>query len=97
MSCYSTMELQVQTPYTLFLSMLIIWTWYPASLNNLSSDIRWSLDLRWQRPDKPVGFYGVKDGVLLRSKSLTKEHIDWDSFDNNNLFKKCDKNLKVRS
>jgi hypothetical protein len=25
------------------------------SLDNLSSEIRWSLDLRWQHPEKPAG------------------------------------------
>ena len=30
------------------------------SLENVSDKIRWSLDLRWQRPDKPNGFYGLK-------------------------------------
>ena len=30
------------------------------SLNNYSENIRWSLDLRWQVPDKPNGFYGLK-------------------------------------
>ena len=30
------------------------------SLENISDKIRWSLDLRWQRPDKPNGFYGLK-------------------------------------
>lgn len=30
------------------------------SLENFSDKIRWSMDLRWQRPDKPNGFYGLK-------------------------------------
>lgn len=30
------------------------------SLENVSDKIRWSMDLRWQRPDKPNGFYGLK-------------------------------------
>ena len=51
-----------------------------TSLNNLSSDIRWSLDLRWQRPDKSVGFYGMKEGLLMRSKDLPGGKIDWDGF-----------------
>nr|XP_054757893.1 uncharacterized protein LOC129264043 [Lytechinus pictus] len=38
------------------------------SLTNLSHNIRWSLDLRWQRPDKPNGFYGIKDCVMMRKE-----------------------------
>ncbi len=30
------------------------------SLANNSSNIRWSLDLRWQRPTEPNGFHGLK-------------------------------------
>lgn len=51
------------------------------SLNNESNEIRWSLDLRWQRPDKPVGFYDLKDGVLMRTKEQPDFKIDWDTFD----------------
>ena len=43
---------------------------------NTSDSIRWSLDLRWQRADEPVGFYGVKDGLLLRSEDKNYK-IDW--------------------
>ena len=51
-----------------------------CSLNNLSNEIRWSLDLRWQRPDKSVGFHDLKDGVLMRTKDQPDLKIDWDSF-----------------
>ncbi|XP_046567729.1 probable alpha-ketoglutarate-dependent hypophosphite dioxygenase isoform X2 [Haliotis rubra] len=51
------------------------------SLPNLSQDIRWSLDLRWQRPDKPVGFYGIKDSILMRSSADSDHVINWDPFD----------------
>ena len=54
----------------------------PFSLNNLSNDIRWSLDLRWQRPDKPVGFYDMKQGIMLRSEANPMSEIDWDKFNN---------------
>ena len=52
------------------------------SLNNLSKDIRWSLDLRWQNPNQPFGFYGLKKGVVMRSSTGPNLEIDWDSFDN---------------
>lgn len=50
------------------------------SLNNFSDQIRWSLDLRWQRADKSVGFYGLKDGVRMRSSTDPNHKIDWDTF-----------------
>ena len=31
----------------------------------MSSQIRWSLDLRWQRPNEPNGFYGLKDCITM--------------------------------
>ena len=49
------------------------------SLDNMSDDVRWSLDLRWQRADQPVGFYGLKQGVLMRS-SAGPVDIDWSGF-----------------
>lgn len=48
------------------------------SLNNLSDHVRWSLDLRWQHPDKPNGFYGLKDSILM-SKSTDPSYVaDWE-------------------
>ena len=37
------------------------------------------MDLRWLRSDKPIGFFGVKDGVKLRSADPDFV-IDWESF-----------------
>lgn len=50
------------------------------SLENRSDKIRWSLDLRWQRPDKPNGFYGLKDCLTMRRKSQANISIDWEPF-----------------
>ena len=50
------------------------------SLMNKSDIIRWSLDLRWQRADRDVGFYDLKQGVRLRSSTDPNLVIDWDSF-----------------
>ena len=50
------------------------------SLENFSDDVRWSLDLRWQVPDKPNGFYGLKDSVLMRSEADPSLEIDWEEF-----------------
>ncbi|XP_006814546.1 uncharacterized protein LOC100368117 [Saccoglossus kowalevskii] len=52
-----------------------------VSLENYSNDIRWSLDLRWQRPDLPNGFYGLKDNVLMRTSDNPNMEIDFDTFD----------------
>jgi len=51
------------------------------SLMNNSDIIRWSLDLRWQRADRDVGFYNLKQGVRLRSSIDPNLVIDWDAFD----------------
>lgn len=51
------------------------------STNNFSDKIRWSLDLRWQDANKPVGFYGLKNGVQMRSSSDPNFKIDWEAFD----------------
>ena len=37
------------------------------SLPNYSDGIRWSLDLRWQRLDRPNGFGSIKPSVLMKS------------------------------
>ena len=46
----------------------------------MSKKIRWSLDLRWQRPSEPVGFYGLKQGILMRTSKDPNYKIDWESF-----------------
>ena len=47
---------------------------------NNSDVIRWSLDLRWQRADRDVGFYDLKPGVRMRSSTEPDLAIDWESF-----------------
>ncbi|XP_038072101.1 uncharacterized protein LOC119740762 [Patiria miniata] len=59
------------------------------SLENHSDKVRWSLDLRWQRPDKPNGFYGIKESVLMRTPKDPNHVIDFDSFD------KVDRHVKA--
>lgn len=51
------------------------------SLPNVSSQTRWSLDLRWQTPKLPNGFYKMKDSVLMRTAENPNIDIDWDTFD----------------
>jgi hypothetical protein len=36
------------------------------------------LDLRWQRPDEPAGFWGLKDAVLMRTAKDPDFKMDWD-------------------
>ncbi|XP_071801414.1 uncharacterized protein [Asterias amurensis] len=60
------------------------------SLDNMSDEVRWSVDLRWQRPDKPNGFYGIKDSVLMRSSTDPNHLVDFESFD------KVDRHVKAK-
>ncbi|XP_062616942.1 uncharacterized protein LOC134278659 [Saccostrea cucullata] len=50
------------------------------SLPNISNQIRWALDLRWQRPDQPYGLFNLKDGLLLRKDGKNVER-DWEKFE----------------
>ena len=48
------------------------------SLENFSDKIRWSLDLRWQKPYLPNGFYGLKKSVPMRKADDPNFVIDWE-------------------
>jgi hypothetical protein len=48
------------------------------SLENYSDKTRWSLDLRWQRPDKPNGFYDMKDCILMRTPEDSNVSINFE-------------------
>jgi len=50
------------------------------SLNNLSDEIRWSLDLRWQNPDLPNGYFGLKDCILMLTEKDPNYEIAWDAW-----------------
>ena len=50
------------------------------SLENYSNDVRWSLDLRWQRPGEPNNFFGLKECILMRSVDKPNSSIDWEGF-----------------
>jgi len=60
------------------------------SLENLSNNIRWSVDLRWQRPDEPCGFFGDKKPILMRTASdanfQVKWPLSWMTADRNKMF-----------
>eukprot|EP00058_Branchiostoma_floridae_P017594 XP_002603083.1 hypothetical protein BRAFLDRAFT_63284 [Branchiostoma floridae] len=50
------------------------------SLENYSDEIRWSLDLRWQDPAKPSGFWGDREHVLMRTAEDPGYKPVWDGF-----------------
>lgn len=52
------------------------------STENLSSIVRWSVDLRWQDPAKVSGFDEVKPCILMRSRKNPSHQIDWESWAN---------------
>ena len=50
------------------------------SLENFSDKVRWSLDLRWQDPEKPTGLWDLKSSLLFRSKDKPCLNITWEEF-----------------
>ena len=50
------------------------------SLANRSKEIRWSLDLRWQKTQEPDGFWGIKQPVVMRKKSDPDYKVNWSDF-----------------
>ena len=48
------------------------------SLENNSNKTRWSLDLRWQDPSKPTGFFDLKEPVIMRKADDPHYNIDWE-------------------
>jgi len=48
------------------------------SLENHSDRVRWSLDLRWQDPKKPTGFYDLKKPVVMRKAGDPNYEINWE-------------------
>jgi hypothetical protein len=47
------------------------------STENFSEQIRWSVDLRWQRPGEPSGFEAVQECILMRTARDPTYQIDW--------------------
>ena len=69
-----------QALHICFVTFVVLFTVPHRSLPNLSTGIRWSIDLRWQRPDLPNGFYGLKDCIVLTKKDDTAYKPDWKSW-----------------
>ena len=51
------------------------------SLDNVSDEVRWSVDFRFKKPGADNGMFGLKPDVLMRTKENPNMKIDWDSFD----------------
>jgi len=52
------------------------------STENYSDRIRWSIDLRWQRPGETTGIEGIKDPILMRTAKDPSYKIDWEEWAN---------------
>ncbi|CAF1351083.1 unnamed protein product [Rotaria sp. Silwood1] len=50
------------------------------SMENYSENVRWSLDLRWQKPNEPNGFYGLKDNILMAKGDDENFKPDWEEW-----------------
>jgi hypothetical protein len=50
------------------------------STENFSDQIRWSVDLRWQRPGEISGQEGIKDPILLRTSRDPSYQPKWDEW-----------------
>lgn len=50
------------------------------SLDNTSSSIRWSLDLRWQHPEQPDGAFGVKRTIRMTQPGNPNYTISWEGW-----------------
>ncbi|CAF0804958.1 unnamed protein product [Rotaria sp. Silwood1] len=74
-------EQTVVTCETPFGSVLFLNNLIPhRSTENYSTNIRWSLDLRWQKPNEPNGFYGLKDNILMAKGDDENFKPDWDQW-----------------
>jgi Phytanoyl-CoA dioxygenase (PhyH) len=50
------------------------------STENYSDIIRWSIDLRWQKPGEPSGMEGIKEPILMRTASDPNYQPNWESW-----------------
>ena len=52
------------------------------STENYSDIIRWSIDLRWQKPGEPSGQEGIKEPILMRTARDPNYYPDWEAWGN---------------
>jgi hypothetical protein len=50
------------------------------STENYSDSIRWSIDLRWQKPGEPSGQEGIKEPILMRTARDPNYRPDWEAW-----------------
>jgi Phytanoyl-CoA dioxygenase (PhyH) len=50
------------------------------STENYSDRIRWSIDLRWQKPGEPSGMEGIKEPILMRTASDPNYKPNWEAW-----------------
>ncbi len=50
------------------------------SLENYSDKVRWSVDLRWQRPNEPAGWEGYVDLWEIRRGDDPEFRPNWDAY-----------------
>ena len=75
------LEKDIVTCEVPFGGMLLLNNCIPhRSLENFSDKVRWSLDLRWQDPEKPNGFHDLKECILMRKEGDPNYKIDWEEF-----------------
>ena len=73
---YETVTCEMALGSVLFINQLIP----HRSLENRSDRVRWSVDLRWQRPHEPTGWEGYLDLVEMRRGGDPVFRPDWDGF-----------------
>ncbi|CAH1792836.1 unnamed protein product [Owenia fusiformis] len=62
--------------------MLLINNMIPhRSLTNVSNDIRWSVDLRWQKVGSPDCLWGIKQPLTLRTAANPNMKPDWAAYE----------------
>jgi hypothetical protein len=65
------------------------------STENHSNTIRWSVDLRWQRPGEPSGFESIKACIPMRRARQRDYKIDWSKWATQNRIADAMKDAKL--
>ena len=76
LAAHETVTCEMALGSVLFINQLIP----HRSLENHSDRVRWSVDLRWQRPDEPTGWEGYLDLMEMRRGGDPAFRPDWDGF-----------------
>lgn len=88
-ACPAGEQVTVEVPFgsVLLLNQLVV----HRSTENRSQRIRWSVDLRYQRPTEPTGMAVIAPPVLLHSRTPGFTTIDWRDYLGINRAAKLDK------